>query len=351
MVLKNSESTSILVFDPTGNIQDMNVGFEKSFGYSREYIIGKNFSVLYNEEDIKKNLPGKVVKKVMETGSLHDENYLKHEDGSYIWVHGECIYAKDKNGQGHIVKIITDLNEEKQLEKKLQEKNEEQERIIKDNATFIYTASHDLTSPVNNIEGLMNALDKAHDDPGEIKFLLPLLHTSVERLKNKIRELSAIGREQEEGNKKTSKVEFQKLFDDVLLDLEEEIKSSRAEISSDFSEAPMINFSKKNLKSVLQNLISNSLKYRSPDRKPYISVRTEKLEDDYIILNVQDNGLGIEDKDKDRIFRMYQRANTKIEGTGVGLGIVREIVKNSGGKIELESKVGEGSIFKIFMKT
>jgi PAS domain S-box-containing protein len=348
MILQNSESTSILVFDLIGNIQDVNLGFQKSFGYSRESIIGKNFSMLFIEEDIRKNLPQKVLNKVMKTGSSHDQNYLKRKNGSKIWVYGECIYVKDENGQGHVVKIIQDLNAEKKLEKKLKEKNEEQKRILKDNATFIYTASHDLTSPVNNIEAMINALDKAQDDPGEIRILVPLMYDSINRVKNKINELSAIGKEQEKMKYIGSKVEFQKILEEVLLDLEEEIKSADAEIFFDFSNAPIINFSKKNLKSILQNLVSNSLKYRSPNRKPQVRVTTEELADDYILLNVKDNGLGIEDKDKERIFQMYQRANTKIKGTGVGLGIVKQIVKNSNGKITLESRVGEGSTFGIY---
>ncbi|MEX2594667.1 MAG: HAMP domain-containing sensor histidine kinase [Anditalea sp.] len=205
-----------------------------------------------------------------------------------------------------------------------------------------------MTSPVNNIEAIIDALDKAHDDIGEIKILVPLMYDSIDRLKNKIKELSAIGKEQETKKYIASKVEFQKILEEVLLDLEEEIKSADAEIFFDFSNAPIINYSKKNLKSILQNLVSNSLKYRSPNRKPQVRITTEELADDYILLNVKDNGLGIEDKDKERIFQMYQRANSKIKGTGVGLGIVKKIVKNSKGKITLESRVGEGSTFGIY---
>src|SRR5690606_2532856 len=226
-----------------------------------------------------RNLPEKVIRKARETGSSHVKNYPKHKDGSPVWVHGEWIYVKDGTGQEHIVKTVKDLNKEKQLEKKLQEKNEAQEKTIKDNETFIFTASHDLTSPVNNIEGLLIALDEALNKPKELKVLIPLLRTSVERLKNKIKELSAIGRTWEEEKKKIPAIDFQKSLDDVLLFLEEDIKNSGAEITSDFSKVPVINFSKKNMKSVLQNLISNAVKYRHADRKSNISVWTEQLED------------------------------------------------------------------------
>jgi PAS domain S-box-containing protein len=325
MVFQNSESTSFLILDCSGNIQEVNTGFQTSFGYSRESLIGKNYALLFIEEDINKKLPEKELKKVMETGSANDNNYLLHEDGSPIWVHGESIYAKDENGREYIVKIIQDINEEKILEQKLKEKNEEQERTIKDNETFIYTTSHDLSSPVKNIEALIDTLEESSDDPGEVRFLVPLIKGSVKRLRKKIFELSETGKDYE-AKKKNGTAEFQKIYNDVLLDLNEEIKRAEAEISSDFSQAPTIRFPKKNLKSILQNLLSNSIKYRSPTRRLFVTVKTEKVEKDFILMEVQDNGLGIEQKSKDKIFGMYQRLHTHIPGTGVGLGIVKRIV-------------------------
>lgn len=191
-------------------------------------------------------------------------------------------------------------------------------------------------------------MDDANFNPAEIKILIPMIRESVKRLKKKINELAAIGKEKEAAKKK--KASFQGVFDDVLLDLKKEINSSGAEIISEFSDAPMVNLSKKNLKSILQNLLSNAIKYRMQERKLKIHVKTERAGDDYILLKVRDNGCGIEEKDKVRIFRMYHRALTHIEGTGVGLGIVKKIVKNSGGKIGLDSKVGEGSVFKIYFR-
>ena len=349
-VLKHASFTSIVVFDPDGIIQDINDGFQKTFGFTRESVIGKNIALLYSQNDLDKDLPDRMIKETMSSGSRHDERYLNRHDGSPIWVHMECIYAKDENGQEYLAKIITDINKEKLLGQKLQEKNELQEKAIKDNETFIYTASHDLSSPVSNIEGLLTTLGEVYHDPAEVKLLIPLLRASVERLKNKIGELSAIGRIQEEGKGKAAYAAFQKSFEDVLFFLEEEIKTSEAEVSADFSGAPTVNFSQKNLKSVLQNLISNAIKYRHPQRKPVISLWTERGDKGNVVLHVRDNGRGIEPKDQERIFHMYKRAHFDVEGTGVGLGIVKKIIDDSGGKIELESKVGEGSVFKIYIQ-
>jgi signal transduction histidine kinase len=108
-------------------------------------------------------------------------------------------------------------------------------------------------------------------------------------------------------------------------------------------------FPRKNIRSILQNLISNAIKYRSPDRDPIIKIRTEKI-NDYILLQISDNGMGIKEEDKFKVLEMYHRLHGNIEGTGVGLGIVGKIVNNNGGKIEIESELGKGSTFRIYLK-
>jgi PAS domain S-box-containing protein len=341
----NAGLTSILVLDLKGNIIDVNSGFLKTFGYSKDSVIGKNFSMLFTEEDKLKQLPENELEETIETGSSNDENYLLKGDGFPTWVHGESILTEVTKEKQYIIKIVHDTHTQKLLEEELVKKNEEQDEIIKDHSLFIHTASHDLRSPISNITGLVNSLKESHDDPKELELIIKMLDQSVERLKNRLNELAAVGKEREEA----TEVEFHKALNDVLLDLKEEIKDSEAEITSDFSKAPIINFPRKNLKSILQNLISNSVKFRSPHRKPKILIDTEKSGDGCIVLRVSDNGLGIQEKDREKIFRMYHRLNPGIQGTGVGMTIIKRMVENSGGKIELESKIGEGSTFKIFL--
>src|SRR5690554_4151227 len=334
----NAGITSMLVLDLTGNIIDVNKGFLKTFGYSKAFLIGKNFSLLFTEEDKQKQLPENELEETINTGSANDENYILRGDGLPRWVNGESILIEE-SGKQYIIKIVQDTHTKKLLEEELVRKNKEQEKTIKDRNLFIHTSSHDLRAPLANITGLVDGLKESLQDPEDLKLTIQMLDHSVERLKSKLNELATIARGQEE----VTKVEFKKELNEVLLDLKEEIKGSEAEITSDFSKAPFLIFSRKNLKSILQNLISNSVKFRSPYRKPKVMVDTEKTEDGYIVLRVRDNGLGIKEKDQDKIFRMYYRLNTDIPGTGVGMAIVKRLVENAGGKIELESNLGEGS--------
>jgi PAS domain S-box-containing protein len=345
----NAESTSLLIFNRSGIIEDINFGFEKLLGYSLDSIVGKNISELYTSHDLEKNHPQNVIKRALETGASHDDNFLKHQSGSLIWVHSECVLAKDRDGQEHLVKIIHDLNKEKLLEEQLREKNREQEQIILDHDTFVYTASHDLRSPLNNLDALVQNVEESYNDQEMIGQLIPLLKDSIVRLRNKIDELSIIGKRREEENGKSA-VAFQSVYDEVLKDLELEISASGANLSADFSRLPVIRFSKKNVRSLLQNLVSNALRYRHPERKPVIHIQSEHVEEGVAALEVEDNGLGIKEEEKERIFEMYTRFHTHVEGTGVGLGLVKKIVDNNGGRIEVESRPDKGSRFKVYLK-
>src|SRR5690606_34977593 len=342
------ESTSLLVFDRTGKIEDMNLGFQKLLGYPLESLVGKNISILYDSGDRDKKYPENLIHSTLEKGASHNDNFLMRQNGDLVWVHSECVLAKDKDGQEHLVTIIHDLNNEKMLEEQLREKNREQEQIILDHDTYVYTTSHDLRSPLNNLDALILHLEDCQDDPDTVAELVPLLKDSILRLRHKIVELSVVGKRREEENK-TSTVSFQAIYEDVLKDLELEINTSGSDVSADFTKAPAIRCSSNYVRSLLQNFVSNSLKYRHPERRPLIRIETQAMGTRIVLLKVEDNGLGIKKEEREKIFEMYTRFHTQVEETGVGLGIVQKIVNSNGGKIEVESQPDAGAVFKVYL--
>lgn len=346
MMFENAAFTGIIVMDTAGNILDVNHGFNNCFGYSKEMLVGHNFDILFIDEDRKRNLPERELEGVKKHGSYNDENYLRRSDGSATWVHGESIHISDAKGQEFVLKIVQDINEEKILEHELKRVNEEQEKTILDHETFIYTASHDLQSPINNISGLVKALKE--NPLKDNLMLLTLIEQSVHRFKEKIRELSDVGREQEVARRNIQMVSFEAVLEDVLFDLRDEVRESEAVITADFSAVPAIGITKQKLRSILQNLLSNAIKYRHNSRLPLIHVSSYATDDHYVELRVEDNGIGIAQEDQAKVFEMYERIQYMKEGSGVGMAIVRRMVENLGGRIKLESKVGEGSIFSIY---
>ncbi|MCC9168622.1 sensor histidine kinase [Pontibacter harenae] len=241
-----------------------------------------------------------------------------------------------------------------ELEKRVKERTKELTKVNNDLDNFVYTASHDLKAPINNIEGLMSVLDdtlhEQYDDVKAVTPIMEMINESVSRFKNILQDLTEIAKVQYQSADKGVKANFKEILDDVKLSIQDQIQDSEAVITEDFSSAPTVIFSKKNLRSILYNLVSNSVKYRSPERKPVIKVSAYK-EDGYTVISVQDNGLGLKQEDQKKVYSMFTRLHDHVEGTGVGMTIVKRIIENNDGKIQLESEEGKGTEFKVYLKS
>ncbi|MER2997917.1 sensor histidine kinase [Pontibacter populi] len=248
-------------------------------------------------------------------------------------------------------KLTLEINQE--LEERVKERTKELTRVNKDLDNFVYTASHDLKAPINNIEGLMKALHETLQEKNlELSDVTPILNMiddSVCRFKSTLLDLTEVAKVQYEEATEEDIVHFKEILDDVKLNIKDLIKSYEATIVDDFAQAPEMLFSKKNLRSIIYNLVSNSIKYSSPDRKPEIKIITTPTEGG-VLLTVQDNGLGLKKEDQAKVFGMFKRLHSHVDGTGVGLAIVKRIVENCDGHIEFESELGKGSIFRIYLK-
>jgi light-regulated signal transduction histidine kinase (bacteriophytochrome) len=215
---------------------------------------------------------------------------------------------------------------------------------------FIYAASHDLRSPISNLEGLVTILK--NELGGKIQnselSLIQMINTSISRFKQTIFDLTELTTFQKRAEEYIEPVNLTEIVDDVQINIQNKIVESKAEISTDFKVQEII-FARKNLSSLILNLLSNAIKYRSPKRPLKIEISSRK-KGKYTILEVSDNGLGFLPEQKDKLFLMFKRLHTHVDGTGVGLYIVKKIVDNSGGKIEVDSLLDQGSKFKIFIK-
>lgn len=232
--------------------------------------------------------------------------------------------------------------------KKLNDKNKELLVINSDLDNFIYTASHDLKSPISNLEGLtalLNSLLEGRLEEQEQE-IMKMVTKSINKFKQTIQDLTEITKVQKEISEKVEMVSFDKVLEDIHIDIRNMIVESNSKIITKFT-VKEVPYAVKNLRSIIYNLVTNAIKYRSSERPMVVELETEKNED-YIILTIKDNGLGFHSDQKQKIFQMFKRFHTHVEGTGIGLYIVKRIIENNGGKIEVESELGKGSIFKVF---
>jgi len=285
------------------------------------------------------------IRKVI-SSAVFIEKEIQTLNGKWYQMKGIPYVRQQDNRHDGAIITFNDITELKKIQDKLA-------RINADHDTFIYAVSHDLRGPLTNlyiiISLLKDAVDCKSDDSEirNIKDLINMVDKSTTNLNTIINELSDIAKI--EGDIDGLEIiKVKDLLDEVELSIRSKIVNSNAKITYDLQE-PEIQFSKKNLRSILFNLVSNAIKYRSPDRQPEVTIRTEKA-NNYVMLSIQDNGLGIPESKKKSIFGAFQRGHIHVEGTGVGLYLVKKTITNAGGDIQFQSEEGKGSTFKVYFR-
>ena len=229
-------------------------------------------------------------------------------------------------------------------------KNNELLRINDDLDSFVYTASHDLKSPIANMEGLATLLRDVLQGKlnKEDEQVLDMVQHAVNKLKGTIADLAEITKVQKELQSAVEPLSFDMMLEGITTDIDGLIKESGATITTDF-EVRNILYARKNLRSIIYNLVSNAIKYKSPERAPEVHIATYR-DEGYLVLEIQDNGLGIKKEQQHKLFTMFKRLHSHVEGTGIGLYIVKRIIENNGGRIEVESELGKGTTFRVYFK-
>ena len=232
----------------------------------------------------------------------------------------------------------------------LTETNDQLTRSNVDLDTFIYTASHDLKTPITNLEGLLHALREelpaslleAHHVPP----LLDRMQQAVDRFQLTIAQLTDFTKLQRADAQPAETVDLATLVADIRLDLAQQLTSD-ARLTVEVASCPRVSFAPKHLRSIVYNLLSNALKYRHPDRPPLVELRCRSVENGPVVLEVQDNGLGLTDAQQGKLFGLFRRLHDHVEGTGIGLYMVKRIVENAGGTITVRSQSEVGTTFTI----
>ncbi|WP_162052184.1 sensor histidine kinase [Pontibacter pamirensis] len=250
------------------------------------------------------------------------------------------IIRKENRTNGVIITFI-DINDRIEVLRGYEKLNKRYENII-------YSISHDIKGPLSNIKGLVNILLEISGSEEDTQQLLNMLSLSVDNLQSTVVELSDIRESDTDFAREAERVNFENLIEDAQIALKDRIHETEAQVNCEISETE-INLSRKNVRSIIYNLLSNAIKYKAPDRAPAISIKTEKS-GAYTLLSVSDNGVGIKEDKKEVIFERNTRLRDDVEGTGLGLFIVKRMVEDAGGKIEVESMLGNGTTFKVFLK-
>jgi signal transduction histidine kinase len=228
--------------------------------------------------------------------------------------------------------------------------NQQLTRTNADLDTFVYSASHDLKAPITNIEGLLQALryelPPAALATGLVPHLLGMMDGAVERFQQTLGHLTDVSRLHQAQADAPEAVDLLALVEAVRLDMLPELQAARTTLTVDLDSCPTLHFAAKNLRSILYNLLSNAVKYRDPARAPHVQLRCRR-EPGLMVLEVEDNGLGLSEGQQQELFRLFRRLHTHVSGSGVGLYMVKKMVDNAGGTLAVRSEPGVGSTFTV----
>ncbi|HXE11540.1 MAG TPA: ATP-binding protein [Bryobacteraceae bacterium] len=321
-----------------GRIKTWNKGVEHLLGYTEEEWVGRDTSIIFIPADKAVALRESEMDLARQNGCVSDIRWHRRKDGSELFANGVMSAVYDAPGTLiGFTKIISDETSRKQLEDSLLESNSALEQ-------FAYAASHDLQEPLRTIGSYAELITRRHGSElgEEGTQWLAFIIGAVARMKALIENLlnyARVGAEKEPP---------------VCLSLDQDVETAIGQLSGALQEAdaavthdplPAVVAAHSQIVRLFQNLISNAIKYRSPDRKPtaHISARPEGK---YWVISVQDNGIGFAQEYADSLFTPFKRLHGReYSGSGVGLAICRRIVENHAGRIWAESSVGEGSTF------
>ncbi len=242
---------------------------------------------------------------------------------------------------------------EKLVSERTQQLQETNQELINYNGQleqFAFITAHNLRAPIARLLGLTNIFDTENLANEFNATVIDKIHITSENLDAVIKDLNLI-LEIKKGHREKGSINLQERLAKVLQILETPIKESQAEITADFSEVGEVVAIGAYIDSILYNLLSNAIKYKAMDRKPIIYIRAFIESKNLICLSIADDGLGIDlGNYGEKIFGMYKRFHLHVDGKGLGLYLTKTQVEAMGGEIKIESKLNEGTTFKILLK-
>jgi PAS domain S-box-containing protein len=291
----------------------------------------------------------------MLTGDLQGyrvEKRLVRPDGTPLWAEITISLIADAPEDSQVIAQIQDVTERKRNEEALVASARELARHAADlersNAEleqFAYVASHDLSEPLRTVSGFVRLLQERYhgelDDDADT--FIDFAVTGTERMQRLIDDLLVYSRAGR-ADVALEPLGLDEVADLAVTGLSEAIRETRAEV--EIEDLPVVLGNRTQLTQLLQNLVANAIKFVPESRAPRVTIAAE-AQGDVVVVSVEDNGIGVDPKAAERVFKMFQRLHDRdaYTGTGIGLAIARKIVERHGGRIWHEPVAGGGSRF------
>ena len=336
-----------VVYDPTtGRWIQVNQMLADITGYSREELCSRPIIDFIHPDDVEATRDrSRSIGRGRQVTRSFVNRYVRRDGGvRYMeWMSAPA--------DGLVYAVGRDITQRLQAEETLRQTLVDLNARNRELQDFAFIASHDLQEPLRKIRAFADRLQQRHAASlsGEARDYLDRTSQAANRMQVLINDLLAYSRVAARG-KPFTQVKLETVLAGVLEDLETSLETSGGRVEA--GSLPEIEADATQMRQLFQNLLSNALKFRSPDRAPVVRVSAEAdsgVDGPGWILRFQDNGIGFDPRYADKVFAPFQRlhARQEYEGTGIGLAIVRRIVERHRGNIHAEGRPGEGATFVI----
>lgn len=338
----------VVLSDLNGAIISANPSVCKLLGYNLAELTSLNRKDIIDENS---SLVAVMIEMQQKNRSFVGELFLQHKKGYSIPVEITSVCMEDGNRNPYISTIIRDITEKKKIET---EQNLLTEELLKNNRDlqqFSFITSHNLRAPVANLLSLLTLYNK--DNPGDDfnQLLIEKFEEATMQLNQTLNDLVNVLVIKSNNNIEKEAISLTGIFIQVKKNIESLLTDKKGTIEANFSAIDELQYNRIHIESIFLNMISNAIRYSSPDRRLKIKIKSYKQEN-WVVVEFGDNGLGMDlNRYGDRLFGLYQRFHGNVEGKGLGLYMTRSQVIAMGGKIEVESEPGKGTTFKIYFKS
>ena len=343
VVITKSDSNS----ETFPNIIYVNNAFCAMTGYKSKKVLSKPFNP-FNTEELDSHEYEKFISAIAEKRECQIETLTKKKNKEEYWVRFSMIpiYNSD-NELSHWISIQKDVTEERKQEKEKEQLIRELTQNNKDLKQFSYITSHNLRAPLSNLIGLLNLIEDIPINDSELLEIINGFKKSTHLLNETINDLVKIIVIKDKISIQKENVTINEVVEHVFSQLKFQIEQSKPILKLNFDEADTIYTNKAYLESILINLLTNSIKYKSETKKLKISITIKKTNNS-TILKFKDNGIGIDLKrNSEHIFGLYQRFHDYPDSKGLGLYLIKSQIESLGGTIAIESEVNKGTEFTL----
>ncbi len=305
------------------NIIFVNNAFAEITGYTADEVFGKSLEILFGENSGPLEIE-KLKKAVQDYKECFIEIISYKKNGEEFWLEFSMIPVTNKDGEhSHWISIQRNITDDKIKEKEKEQLIRELTQNNKDLKEFSYITSHNLRAPLSNLTGLIELIEDISIEDPELKEIINGFSKSTHLLNDTINDLVKVIIIKDNPSVQKEDVSIKDIFENVFNQLSYLIQTIEPIIKIDLDEVPVLEVNKSYLESIFLNLLTNALKYRDTTRQLKLNVTT-KVADKKLIITFKDNGIGIDlEKNKNKIFGLYQCFHNHPDSKGFGLYLVK----------------------------